>query len=138
MGDPCTHSRHARLQTLGCGCLSSSRLPYVCAFELLDSAARAALEARGARLLRAQPVCRDRDLTCFARDGFRNWLESPADESSSRSGRLWQRDKLRLPLWVFIQVPKDGAARIPDTRDLGFRKGLNRQVLQPAMEGVEV
>jgi hypothetical protein len=43
-----------------------------------------------------------------------------------------------VPLWVFIQVPKDGAARIPDTRDLGFRKGLNRQVLQPAMEGVEV
>src|SRR6516165_2654480 len=32
-----------RRQTLGCGCLSSSRLPYVCAFELLDSAARAAL-----------------------------------------------------------------------------------------------
>src|SRR5262249_3073574 len=46
------------------------------------------------------------------------------------------RVELRVPLWVFVQAPKDGAARIPDTRDLGFRKGLNRQVLQAAMGGV--
>jgi len=56
----------------------------------------------------------------------RNYLRAPS------------APELRVPLWVFIQVPKNGAARIPDTRDLGFRKGLNRQFLQPAMEGLQV
>ena len=108
---------------------------------------------KSAGAIREPPVRRFAlDEVGAARDVDQRARNHDCDQSSSGSGRrsvgvslIWSRRsapqfrvELRVPLWVFVQAPKDGAARIPDTRDLGFRKGLNRQVLQPAMEGVEV